>query len=114
VLNIVKPSNLDLKFVAFPFYGLNYLIYIFIFIQDVITADFCYGFLEFSPTLSLRLPGGISFDLMRYWDGQPVRFVCCERKEVAVDGEDPWGALFWCVAIEMGEDDGEEELGVEE
>lgn len=78
--------------------------------QDVITTDFCYGFLEFSPTLSLRLPGGISFDLMRYWDGQPVRFVCCERKEMAVEGEDPWGALFWCVAIEMGED--EEEQGV--
>lgn len=79
--------------------------------QDMITTDFCYGFLEFSPALSLRLPGGVSFDLMKYWDGQPVRFVCCERKEMAAEGEDPWGALFWCVAIEMGED--EEEQGVE-
>ncbi|KAF9467742.1 hypothetical protein BDZ94DRAFT_900704 [Collybia nuda] len=73
--------------------------------KDVITTDFCYGFLEFSPTLSLRLPGGISFDLMRYWDRQPVRFVCCERKETAVEGEDPWGALFWCVAIEVGDEE---------
>lgn len=72
--------------------------------MDVITTDFCYGFIEFSPSLSLRVPGGLSFDLMRYWDGQPVRFVCCERKE-AVDGQcgddEPWGRIFWCVSIEM-------------
>ncbi|RDB30093.1 hypothetical protein Hypma_014003 [Hypsizygus marmoreus] len=100
--------------------------------EDVITTDFCYGFLEFSPSLALRLPGGLSFDLMRYWDGQPVRFVCCERRgAVAVDdeldngeGEDgdkvegeeegegegegeevPWGTVFWCVSIEMDEDE---------
>ncbi|GLB42078.1 putative DUF1769-domain-containing protein [Lyophyllum shimeji] len=73
--------------------------------RDVITTDFCYGFLEFSPTLSLRLPGGISFDLMRYWDGQPVRFVCCERKKEGDGGEEPWGRMFWCVAIEMADDE---------
>jgi len=71
--------------------------------EDIITTDFCYGFLEFSPSLTLRLPGGISFDLLKYWDGQPVRFMCCERKK---DGDisndsDPWGRSFWCVAIEM-------------
>ena len=54
-------------------------------IQDVFTIDFCYGFIQFTPTLSLQLPGGISFDLMHYWDGQPV---CCERKrEVECEGE---------------------------
>jgi hypothetical protein len=47
--------------------------------SDVITTDFCYGFLSF-PEIRLNLPGGISFDLMNYWDGQPVRFVCCERR----------------------------------
>jgi hypothetical protein len=47
--------------------------------SDIITTDFCYGFLSF-PEIRLNIPGGISFDLMRYWDGQPVRFVCCERK----------------------------------
>ncbi|KAJ6497774.1 hypothetical protein C8R45DRAFT_139288 [Mycena sanguinolenta] len=88
--------------------------------EDLITTDFCYGFLEFAPSLRLRLPGGLGFDLARYWDGQGVRFVCCERKqasfaEPALDDEDsekcegsgsendedPWGRVFWCVSIEM-------------
>ncbi|KAJ7874808.1 hypothetical protein B0H14DRAFT_2717670, partial [Mycena olivaceomarginata] len=90
--------------------------------QDLITTDFCYGFLEFAPSLRLRLPGGLGFDLARYWDGQGVRFVCCERKHVpssgpvnaaedlekhegitSENGEDPWGRVFWCVSIEMEE-----------
>jgi hypothetical protein len=71
----------------------------------VITTDFCYGFFNFSPPLSLQLPGGFSVDLMKYWDGQPVRFVCCERKRVVVDGEEPWGRIFWCVAIETVNDE---------
>ncbi|KAJ4472999.1 hypothetical protein J3R30DRAFT_3513644, partial [Lentinula aciculospora] len=71
--------------------------------EDIITTDFCYGFLEFAPSLTLRLPGGISFDLLRYWDGQPVRFMCCERKDTLHSrlGSEPWGRSFWCVAIEM-------------
>jgi len=73
--------------------------------EDVITTDFCYGFIKFSPSLSLQLPGGFSLDLAKYWDGQPVRFMCCERNRVAVDGEEPWGRIFWCVAIEMVTDD---------
>ncbi|TFK38073.1 hypothetical protein BDQ12DRAFT_683924 [Crucibulum laeve] len=86
--------------------------------MDVITTDFCYGFINFSPSLSLQVPGGLSFDLMKYWDGQPVRFVCCERK---VEGggtknkeEDPWGRIFWCVAIEMVDDDDDDELNGDE
>lgn len=71
--------------------------------KDVITIDFCYGFLEFNPTLALRIPGGVTFDLMKYWDGQPVRFVCCERKN-SDEGADPWGRIFWCVSIEMADD----------
>jgi hypothetical protein len=104
--------------------------------QDLITTDFCYGFLEFAPSLRLRLPGGVSFDLARYWDGQGVRFVCCERQHVPSfdhaspihepessdssahtdkehesgvgDGDDPWGRVFWCVSIEMGSDEEDE------
>jgi len=78
--------------------------------EDLFTTDFCYGFIQFAPTLSLNLPGGISFDLMHYWDGQPVCFVCCERKhEAESDGggseeggadDVPWGRVLWCVAIE--------------
>jgi len=47
---------------------------------------------------------------MRYWDGQPVRFVCCLRKGVVVpivgdeDEDTPWGRVLWCVAIEMVDD----------
>jgi len=102
--------------------------------QDVITTDFCYGFLEFAPSLRLRIPGGLGFDLAKYWDGQGVRFVCCERPHVPPDHsppppghnaessdvsahteqlangeEDPWGPVFWCVSIEMGEEDEDEE-----
>lgn len=74
--------------------------------QDLISTDFCYGFLEFCPSLALRLPVGLTFDLMRYWDKHPVRFVCCERKKVAEaekEGEDPWGRMFWCVMIEIAD-----------
>ncbi|KAF8273476.1 hypothetical protein EI94DRAFT_1563982 [Lactarius quietus] len=80
--------------------------------EDVFTTDFCYGFIQFAPTLSLQLPGGISFDLMHYWDGQPVRFMCCERKREAESGGEeggaddvPWGRVLWCVAIELVPDE---------
>ncbi|KAI0026781.1 hypothetical protein K488DRAFT_64527 [Vararia minispora EC-137] len=75
--------------------------------SDLITTDFCYGFIQFAPSPSLQLPGGISFDLMRYWDGQPVRFMCCERKGSAADDGDedvPWGRVSWCIVIELVED----------
>jgi Protein of unknown function (DUF1769) len=75
--------------------------------QDVITTDFCYGFLQFSPKLSLQIPGGFSFDLDKYWDGQPVRFVCCERRKA--NSPEPWGKLFWCVSIEMVDDDDDDD-----
>lgn len=82
-------------------------------LQDLVTTDFCYGYLEFSPTLALRLPGGISFDLIRYWDKHPVRFICCERKQASTgdDGGDPVGNIFWCVSFEEGDDDDEESSG---
>jgi len=69
---------------------------------DVITTDFCYGFITF-PQLTLCLPGGISFDLTKYWDGQPVRFVCCERPQRGESMVD--ARMFWCVAIERVGDD---------
>jgi hypothetical protein len=78
--------------------------------QDVLTTDFCYGFLSF-PTLALNLPGGISFDLKKYWDGQPVRFVCVERRPVEEgaeggcgDDHDEGDRTFWCVVFEAEED----------
>lgn len=70
--------------------------------EDILTTDFCYGFLEIDHGLAVKLPGGITFNLSKYWDGQPVRFVCCERKKSANTGEgqEPWGKVYWCVSIE--------------
>jgi hypothetical protein len=69
-----------------------------LFIQDVVTTDFCYGYLSFHPSLALKLPGGVTIDLQSHWDGQQVRFVCCERGPGP--GDQPWGRVLWCVAIE--------------
>jgi len=77
--------------------------------NDLITTDFCYGFLEFSPELALKIPGGVSFNLTKYWDGQPVQFVCCKRRNPPGDegsGNEegnPWGEVFWCVFIQPAE-----------
>ncbi|KAH9962968.1 hypothetical protein BC827DRAFT_1196196 [Russula dissimulans] len=45
---------------------------------------------------------------MRYWDGQPVRFVCCEHKRGnedggagAADSDVPWGRVLCSIAIEV-------------
>ena len=73
----------------------------------MLTTDFCYGFLSF-PSLALNLPGGISFDLKKYWDGQPVRFVCVERRRRDAGAEEGWeddeDRMFWCVVFEAAED----------
>ncbi|VDB91308.1 unnamed protein product [Peniophora sp. CBMAI 1063] len=69
--------------------------------EDIITGDFCHGYLSFTPSVTLNLPGGISFDLLRFWDGQPVRFTCCERKRPDDEGDEPWGRVFFSVAIEQ-------------
>lgn len=65
--------------------------------------------------------------MMKYWDGQPVRFVCCERVRGGGgeggagakgsrdgdgdgdgDGDDvPWGRVFWCVVIQPVEEGSE-------
>lgn len=81
---------------------------------DLLTADFCYGFLSF-PSLTLKLPGGLSFDCKKYWDGQPVRFVCCERPPDSEGTMSGPGRTFWCVSFELDEasDSGNEDEEVE-
>ena len=72
--------------------------------------------------MALRLPGGFSVDLLRYWDGQPVYFVCCERVRPDSDSnkdgkeggskpeeEHPIGRVFWCVVIEILDEEEEEQ-----
>ncbi|KAL6299235.1 DUF1769-domain-containing protein [Sparassis latifolia] len=78
--------------------------------EDLIIADFCYNYVSFGPSgVGVSLPGGFSLDLTSYWDGEPVRFVCCERS--SEDGL-PWGRTFWCVVFER--EDEEEEGSAEE
>ncbi|KAG8904259.1 hypothetical protein FRC01_008808 [Tulasnella sp. 417] len=64
----------------------------------VLHMDFCYGYFQF-PELVLAIPGGITFDLKKYWDRQPVRFVCCRRGE---EGKGP-GQVFFAVQFEVPE-----------
>jgi len=75
--------------------------------SNVIQADFVHGFLSFNQGLALSLPIGMSFDLMKYWDGRPIWYVCCERNK---DGKGP-GEPFWSVGFEIveDEDEGDEE-----
>ncbi|KZT71921.1 DUF1769-domain-containing protein [Daedalea quercina L-15889] len=69
--------------------------------EDLITADFCYNYLQFSAQgVELRLPAGITIDMMKYWDGQRVPFVCCERLHAGDQHSEPWGRIFWCIVIE--------------
>lgn len=69
--------------------------------------------MSFSPDgVQLSLPGGFSLDLMKYWDGQPIYFVCCARAPRDGTGTDqPLGKVFWCVGIEIMKD--EENDGLE-
>ena len=56
----------------------------------------------------MRLPCGISIDLLRYWDGQPVRFVCAERNKGPSADKQPWGRVLFCIVMER-----EDEVGLE-
>lgn len=64
--------------------------------QTVVQFDFAYGYFQF-PELHLGLPGGISFDLKKYWRNYPARFVCCGRGE---NGVGP-GELFFVVQFNV-------------
>ncbi|KAI0087392.1 DUF1769-domain-containing protein [Irpex rosettiformis] len=78
--------------------------------NDLIIADFCYNFLLFSPCgVQLKLPGGFSLDMMRFWDGRPVNFVCGARRSQDSPDQSPLGEVFFCLAIEVLRDDKEDE-----
>lgn len=42
--------------------------------------------------------------MMKYWDGQPVRFVCCQRGTGEATEGVPWGRVFWVISIEVEEE----------
>lgn len=73
--------------------------------DNLIEGDFTHGHLSFENGLALSFPGGIHFDLMRFWDGRPVQYVCIERGQ---DGKTS-GRIYWCVVIEIAEDEGRKE-----
>ncbi|GAA5912820.1 DUF1769 domain-containing protein [Sporobolomyces salmoneus] len=62
----------------------------------LVRGDFSHGFLDFS-TLSLSLPGGLSFSLAKYWNGEPVVFNAQNRKT---------GKSFFVVTFELQAEDG--------
>ena len=76
-------------------------------LQDLVTTDFCYNFLTFTHDgILLKLPGSLSVEMTKYWDGRPVRFVSCIRlKVVEYTAEKAWGHVSWCVDIEPARDD---------
>ena len=50
--------------------------------EQVVTADFFNGFIDFNDlTLHIPFSGGLKFDLKKYWDGQPVRYICKDKKQ---------------------------------
>ncbi|PWN49014.1 DUF1769-domain-containing protein [Violaceomyces palustris] len=65
--------------------------------KDVVTADFFNAFIDFN-NLSLHIPfsGGLSFDLRKYWDGQPVRYVCKDNKS---------GTVFFVIQFDITDPD---------
>ena len=89
-------------------------------LQDLIVADFVHGHLDIGPShFSVQIPGGYAFDMMQYWEGQPLKFVCCERAQEGDATGGKWGRVFWCVALEavgeeVDEEDEEEEEADEE
>jgi len=64
--------------------------------SHLVRGDFSHGFLDFS-TLALSLPGGLSFSLAKYWNGEPVVFNCRKRST---------GESFFVVTFELQDEDG--------
>lgn len=63
-------------------------------------------------TLSLSLPAGfnMTFPLLKYWDGQPVTYVC-QRRGTATSASGPAdGKVFWSVAFEIVDEEAKREL----
>ncbi|WWC88982.1 uncharacterized protein L201_003897 [Kwoniella dendrophila CBS 6074] len=68
--------------------------------------EFCNGLLDFN-TLSATLPSPFSLQipLIKYWDGQPVTYVCQDKPSskdispVGINGDN--GQSYWSVAFEI-------------
>lgn len=62
-------------------------------------------------TLSVTLPRpfALSINLLKYWDGQPVTYVCRRRVPPGEDPVSPDG-VYWAVAFEIVDEEAKAEL----
>ncbi|WVN87723.1 uncharacterized protein L203_102917 [Cryptococcus depauperatus CBS 7841] len=77
--------------------------------ETVVGMEFANGLLDFN-TLSATLPPpfSLSFPLLKFWDGQPVTYVCQKR---ANSGQNPVGQqVFWSVGFEIIDEDARRQL----
>lgn len=69
----------------------------------LLRGDFSHGFLNFD-SLSVSLPGGLSFSLAKYWNGEPVVFSCQKRGT---------GETFFVVSFALEDEDADAEGGAQ-
>ncbi|KAL1411353.1 hypothetical protein Q8F55_002304 [Vanrija albida] len=78
--------------------------------DKAVAMEFGNGILDFN-TLSVTLPRpfALSINLLKYWDGQPVTYVCRRRPG---PGADPVAAdgVYWAVAFEIVDEEARAEL----
>ncbi|KAJ3033731.1 hypothetical protein HK097_004740, partial [Rhizophlyctis rosea] len=72
--------------------------------SHIYAMDFYDAYFDFG-TLTLKLPG-FSVNALRYWDGQPLRFVCRTRKGMGKPRGEDDGTVFFTVVFELVEREG--------
>ena len=66
------------------------------------------GLMSDFNTLSATLPQPfyLSINLLKYWDGQPVQYICRRASKDPVSSE----GVYWTVAFEIVDEDAKKEL----
>ncbi|KAK8864711.1 hypothetical protein IAR55_001965 [Kwoniella newhampshirensis] len=81
-------------------------------VKDVeVGMEFCNGLLDFN-TLSATLPppSTLQIPLLKYWDGQPVTYVCQRRPKDPKSNPVGTQEVFWSVAFEIVDEDARKKL----
>ncbi|WVW84290.1 hypothetical protein I302_106321 [Kwoniella bestiolae CBS 10118] len=73
--------------------------------------EFCNGLLDFN-TLSATLPKPFTLQipLLKYWDGQPVTYICQDKPPAGVSPVGGENRVRWSVAFEIVDEGAREEL----
>lgn len=76
-------------------------------LEGEVGMEFSNGILDFN-TLSVTLPRpfSLSVQLLKYWDGQPVTYVCRKRSDDPLD----LSGVYWAVAFEIIDEEAKKEL----